>query len=53
MEQIKDIADVPFATLIYGESGVEERLIARYLHKTSSRKEEPFVAINCSAISPS
>lgn len=52
MEQIKDIADVPFSTLIYGESGVGKELVARALHDTSSRRGEPFVAINCSAISP-
>ena len=52
MEQIKDIADVPFATLIYGESGVGKELVARALHEKSSRRDEPFVAINCSAISP-
>ena len=51
MEQIKDIADVPFATLIYGESGVGKELVARALHDKSSRRGEPFVAVNCSAIS--
>ena len=42
MEQIKDIADVPFSTLIYGESGVGKELVARALHDTSSRRNEPF-----------
>ena len=42
MEQIKDIADVPFSTLIYGESGVGKELVARALHDTSSRRSEPF-----------
>lgn len=36
--------------LIEGESGVGKEMIARYIHNISSRKEGPFVAINCGAI---
>lgn len=36
--------------LIQGESGTGKDLIAKAIHYKSSRKEKPFVAINCSAI---
>lgn len=35
---------------IYGESGTGKELIARNLHIASSRKDMPFVAINCATI---
>jgi DNA-binding NtrC family response regulator len=36
--------------LIQGESGTGKELVARAIHYRSSRKDKPFVAVNCSAL---
>jgi two-component system response regulator AtoC len=47
---IAKIADFKTTVLITGESGVGKELVAKAIHARSSRKSEPFVAINCGAI---
>jgi DNA-binding NtrC family response regulator len=48
--QIRQIAHAGGPVLITGESGVGKELVARAIHKESSRAERPFIAINCAGI---
>ena len=47
---IRKVATTDVSVLIVGESGTGKELVARAIHRQSSRKEFPFVVINCGAI---
>jgi two-component system, NtrC family, response regulator AtoC len=47
---IEKVADTPSTVLITGESGTGKELVAKALHAHSSRKDAPFIKINCAAI---
>jgi DNA-binding NtrC family response regulator len=44
------VADTPTTVLVTGESGTGKELVARALHESSSRKDKPFIKVNCAAI---
>jgi two-component system, NtrC family, response regulator HydG len=50
LETLKQIADSPASVLLTGESGTGKDLLARALHFESSRRDGPFVPINCAAL---
>lgn len=52
IDTVKLIANSDSSALIYGETGTGKELVARALHGESRRCKGPFLAINCSAISP-
>lgn len=53
INKIYRIRDVDSTVLISGESGTGKELIAKAIHNLSKRSSQPFLAINCAALSPS
>ena len=49
---IDQVAPHDTTVLVLGESGTGKEVAARALHARSSRRDRPFVAINCGAIPP-
>ncbi len=49
-DMIRKVATTDVPVLILGESGTGKEMAARAVHQRSSRKNGPFVPINCSAI---
>jgi DNA-binding NtrC family response regulator len=47
---IRRVADSPTNLLITGESGTGKELVAKAIHYNSSRREAPFIPVNCAAI---
>jgi DNA-binding NtrC family response regulator len=49
---IEQVSDSDVGVLIRGESGVGKELVTRAIHQRSTRKNQPFVKVNCAALPP-
>jgi two-component system response regulator AtoC len=47
---VRQVADSKATVMIGGESGVGKEVVAKALHKLSSRSKKPYVALSCAAI---
>nr|WP_321402952.1 sigma-54 dependent transcriptional regulator [uncultured Desulfobacter sp.] len=52
-EIIKKVAPTSASVLVEGESGTGKELVAKSIHYNSMRKDQPLIAVNCSAFAES
>jgi len=49
--QISIVAPTGYSIILYGESGTGKEVIAKTIHSLSSRKDKPFIAMDCGTLS--
>jgi transcriptional regulator with PAS, ATPase and Fis domain len=50
LTQATQMASTNTTILLLGESGTGKEVVARLIHRVSSRRDGPFVALNCAAL---
>ncbi|MGQ0593443.1 MAG: sigma 54-interacting transcriptional regulator, partial [Gammaproteobacteria bacterium] len=50
MENVRQVAATEASVLLLGETGTGKEVIARYIHASSTRKDQALVTLNCAAI---
>ena len=49
-QSIRKVAATPSTVFIHGETGVGKELVARAIHRESTRRDKPFIRVNCAAL---
>ena len=52
LDKVRQVADSRVNVLVEGESGTGKEMVARAIHGLSARRQGPFVAVHCAALSP-
>lgn len=52
LDKVRQVADSRVNVLVEGESGTGKEMVARAIHGLSPRRQGPFVAVHCAALSP-
>ncbi|MBX3365563.1 MAG: sigma-54-dependent Fis family transcriptional regulator [Phycisphaeraceae bacterium] len=52
-EQVRAVADSHGNVLVMGESGTGKEVVSRAIHELSSRRDRPFLGVNCAALTES
>lgn len=47
---VRRVADTSLAVLVLGENGTGKEVVSKLIHFSSSRRSEPFLAVNCAAL---
>jgi PAS domain S-box-containing protein len=50
LRDISEVAETDATVLVIGETGTGKELIARSIHESSGRKDQPLISVNCAAI---
>ncbi len=50
LDMVRLVADSSATVLIHGESGTGKELVAKTIHRTSYRREKPFVVVDCGSL---